>query len=594
MSVLPIQDGLGKRWRIRPHDAVRVARLEESAGIPAVVAQLLLARGIADADQARGFLDTRLSGLRDPDELPGVPQAVDCIYCAMEARRRIVVYGDYDADGMTATALVYRCLKLLGGDVGYHLPSRLDDGYGLSDEALAQLKNAGASLVVTVDCGITSTSEALTAEKLGIELVVTDHHEPGPELPRAAAIVHPRLPGHRYPFGDLCGAAVAFKLAWALCRRASQSPKVSPHLREFLLQAVGLAALGTVADVVPLLDENRILVHHGLIALKEHPVPGLAALMTIAKLDNKKSLGSEDIAFTIGPRLNAAGRLGQAQLGVELLTTDAPQRSQALAEYIDQLNGSRDSLERSVYLAANKQIGEACDLASDAALVLSGRGWHAGVIGLVAGRLAEKHGRPVIVLSLDQLGAKPATGSMRSAGGLHACQALAACGEYLVSHGGHAAAAGLRIDEAHIDAFRAAFLEHAATAIDPSGHRAELRIDGEAPFGQLTLGTVQKIELMAPFGAGNPRPVLFAGGVELAEPPKKIGSSQRHLSLKLRQDRLTLRAVAFGQADWAEPLEQAAAPLDVAFRPVINDYRGRHSVELHLVDWRMSPNAASR
>jgi single-stranded-DNA-specific exonuclease len=580
-----------KRWRFQPHDADRIGRLEQLAGVPPIVAQLLLSRGVYDPSAARTFLDAKLTGLRDPEELPGASAAAERIHAAVRDRRKIVVYGDYDADGMTGTAVLLSCLKLLGADASYYVPNRLEEGYGLNCDALRSLAERGASLVVSVDCGICSVDEAALAKELGLELIVTDHHEFGPQLPDAAVIVHPRLPGTSYPFGGLCGAGVALKLAWAICQRASQAKRVSEPLRNFLLSAVGLAAIGTIADIVPLLDENRILVRHGLNSLKHSPPLGLATLMRVAKLHEKPLLDSEDIAFTIAPRINAAGRFGQAQLAVELLTTDSPDRAQQLAEYIHELNSSRESLERSIQLAAGKQIKEQFDPEGDSALVLAGRGWHAGVIGLVAGRLAEKYHRPVVLISLDQLGVKPGIGSARSPNGLNLHAALAACGEHLVSYGGHACAAGLKIDESRIDAFRAALCEHAASETSGVERVGEIRIDAEGPFCQLTAETVGQIESLAPFGCGNPRPVLCATGVRLSEPPKRIGANERHISLKLMQQRTGIRGVAFGGGEWADELAAIDAPLDVAYKPVINDFRGRRSVEVHLVDWRVSATA---
>ena len=578
---------MGKQWRVHAHDADRIFSLERSAGISSILAQLLLCRGIQDAESVRRFLETQLKALRDPEELPGIPLAADQVHAAIVDRRRIVIYGDYDADGMTATSVLYRCLQLLGADVGYYVPNRLEEGYGLNDEALTKLAQRGARQIISVDCGVASIAAAEAATRLGLELIITDHHEMADRLPAAAAIVHPRLPGYSYPFGDLCGVGVAFKLAWALCTRASQSKKVSEPMRNFLLSAIGLAAIGTVADVVPLIDENRILVRHGLKSLRERPTSGIAALMKVCGL-TEKPLASEDIAFGIAPRLNAAGRLGQAQLGVELLTTDNAERATALAEYIHQLNSSRDSLERSVYLSANKQIKEDFDAVSDPAFVLAGRGWHAGVIGIVAGRLAEKYNRPVILVALDDLGSKPGTGSGRTACGLNLHTALRACQDQLVACGGHAAAAGLKIEESKIDAFRAGFCDLAASAIQHEDRIAKVVIDAEAPLGQLTMQTVRQIEQMAPFGAGNPRPVLCATGVRLAEPPRHLGNSDRHLAVKVTQHQATLRAIAFGQGEWFEDLAGLEAPIDIAYRPVINEFRGRRSVEIHLVDYRRS------
>ncbi|MBL8829463.1 MAG: single-stranded-DNA-specific exonuclease RecJ [Planctomycetaceae bacterium] len=579
---------MAKLWRIHAHEPARVEALGRSAGVPSVVAQLLLCRGIHEPDQVRDFLDPRLSLLRDPFELPGMEAAVDCISRAIAAKSRITIYGDYDVDGMTGTSILWQCLKLLGADVNYYVPNRIEEGYGLNDEALRTLAQQGTKLVVTVDCGIASLNEALTAQVLGLELVVTDHHEPAATPPEATAIVHPRLHGHFYPFTGLSGSGVALKVAWALCQRADNSKKVSDRLRIFLLGAVGLAALGTVADVVPLVDENRVLVQYGLQSLKDRPGTGLAALMRITQLATKPRLDGDDLGFTISPRLNAAGRFGQAQLGIELLTTTNEERAQALAEYIHELNGSRQSLERSIYLAANKQATEQFDPEGDAALVLAGAGWHPGVIGIVAGRLAEKFHRPVVLIALDELGSKPGVGSARSVPGFNLHAALQSCSQHLLAHGGHAAAAGLKIEPSKVDAFRTDFCEFASTEIDHGTRTAELWIDAEVPLGALSLSVVEQIERMSPFGQGNRRPLFCASSVQLAEPPKPMGEGGRHLSFKLRQGQTGIRGVAFGAGEWLDALQQHDGPVDIAFRPVINEFRGNRKVELQLTDWRVS------
>jgi len=578
---------MGKRWRYQPHDEARIAFLEKAAGVPPVVAQLLVGRGIVDPESAKSFLSVKLSGLRDPDLLPGLSQAADAIYAAIRAKKRIIIYGDYDADGMTGAAILVRCLEQIGADVGSYVPNRLDEGYGLNDDALTRLASQGAHMVISVDCGIASVGPAETAKRLALDLIITDHHEFADRLPNATAIVHPRLPGTNYPFHGLCGAGVAFKLAWGLCQRASESRRVNERLRDFLLAAVGLAAIGTVADVVPLVDENRILVHQGLNCLKQYPFMGIEQLMKVTKLDKKSELQSEDIGFMLAPRLNASGRLGQATLGIELLTTESQHRADALAEYIHQLNDSRDSLERSIYLAANKQIKDNYDVETEPALVLAQAGWHPGVIGIVAGRLAEKYHRPVVLIAFDSLGVKPGTGSARSAGGLNLHKALQECSHHLLAHGGHAAAAGLKIEESKLDAFRTDFCEHAAESIPMENRVAEVLIHAEVPLSQLTIRTVKQIDSLAPFGAGNPRPVLSATNVELAG-AKKIGGGERHVSVKLKQSQVTLRAVAFGQAEWVDEWAQYDGPVDIAFHPVLNNYNGRISVELQLVDWHKS------
>jgi single-stranded-DNA-specific exonuclease len=586
------RNGTIKRWRIMPHDRGLIGRLESLAGVSPVVAQLLAARGVHEPDEVKRFLDCKLSSLREPDELPGVTAASTLIVSALRDRRKIVVYGDYDADGMTSTAILFRCLKLLGAEVTYYVPNRLEEGYGLNSEALETLAKRGANLIITVDCGIASLKEALFAKELGLELIVTDHHEMAATLPEAAGIVHPRLPGTNYPFAGLCGAGVAFKLAWAVCQRMSEAKKVSEPMRDYLLAALGLAALGTVADVVPLLDENRVLVRHGLTSLKERPGLGLSALLKLTGLESKPYLTSEDIGFSLAPRLNAAGRLGQAQLGVELLTTESPERARALAEYIHGLNVTRESLERSIQIAAAKQIKEECDVESDPALVLAGRGWHAGVIGIVAGRLAEKYHRPVAIIALDQAGIKPGVGSARSAAGIDLHCALSKCSETLVAFGGHAAAAGFKVEDAQLNAFRNQFMEAIASEAANLTQVAEYVIDAESPISLLSLEVVRQLDRLGPFGQANPRPMLFAGAVSLAEPPKKMGGGERHLSVRFTQHRATLRGVAFGHGERCEELAAVSGPLDIVYRPVINEFRGKSNVEIQLVDFRPSEQSS--
>ena len=471
----------GEAWRIHPHDPARIAALQRAAAIPAVVAELLICRGVTDPAIARDFLDPKLSTLREPGLLPGCRDAAERIHAAVASGKRILVYGDYDVDGMTGTAILWLCLKLLGAEVGYHIPHRVDEGYGLNGEAVRTLAADKWQVLLTVDCGIGGVEEAILARELGIELIITDHHEPGARLPEAAAIVHPRLPGGGYPFGGLSGSGVAMKLAWALCQQAAGAKRVAPRMKDFLVQAVGLAALGTVADVVPLVDENRVLVRHGLESLANAPTLGLATLMEVAKVtaqkhsDGKMRLGAEDLSFQIAPRLNAAGRLGQPQLAVELLVTDRPERAKELAQYIDGLNATRQTIERSIQLAASKQAGEQFDPIADSALVLADRGWHPGVIGIVAGRLADKYHRPVVMISWDKAGLRPGIGSARSVPGFNLHAALAECGEFLIAHGGHAAAAGLKIEEHQLDGFRGASVKWPRRkSRPPSGRRSFL------------------------------------------------------------------------------------------------------------------------
>ena len=576
-----------RKWRVIPHDSSRVDNLIRDARVPAIVAQLLVGRGVYTSADAEIFLTTKLMGLRPPESLPGVEKAVPILKSAIEQKLPIVIYGDYDCDGMTGTAILVNGIRLLGGDVSYHVPNRLEDGYGLSEDAIRKLADRGKKLIVSVDCGITSVSHAKLCRELDVSLIITDHHTIGDELPDADALVHPRLPGTTYPFGELCGAGVAFKLAWALCQEICGSKKVTEPLRRYLMQSLTLAAIGTVADVVPLLDENRILVEHGLKMLRAEPIPGLQALMKAASMDPGATLDTESIAFTIAPRLNAAGRLGQAQLAVELLTSDAGDRTESLANYIHELNNSRDTLQRSVYLAAQKQIKNDFDAEGDAALVLAGVGWHQGVIGVVAGRLAEKYAKPVLVLSLDSAGKTEATGSGRVGGtGIDLYDALSQCSERLVKFGGHKAAAGLTIDERQIEAFRGDFCEAVAKQWTEREIVPEIVIDAEAPLGQLNLETMKHMDMLAPFGAGNPRPTLCSRGVVVEGEAKLMGKTKRHITVQLRQGSKTIRAVAFNAESWCDELNDTTEPFEIAYRPVVNEFRGYRSVEIHLVDWR--------
>ncbi len=576
------------RWTLRAHDTQLVQSIERSSNVSPVVAQILALRGISQPQQIESFFNLKMTGLRAPQELPGVNEAVEKIYTAVSDKKKIFIYGDYDADGMTSTAILYRCLKLIGGDVSYFVPNRLDDGYGLSVDTLGKLHQRGAEMIISVDCGITSVDEVRFAKEQGMQIVITDHHHPGLVLPDADAIVHPALPGHDYPFAGLCGAGVAFKLAWALCQCHCGSPKLPEKYRNFLFAAVSLAAIGTVCDVVPLLDENRIIVHHGLNCMRQFANPGLNHLMTLAKCIDKPRLSSEDIGFGIGPRLNASGRLGQAQLGVELLTCETEERAKALAEYIDKLNQDRDKLDRRILRSAKKLIKENHDPETEAALVLTDHDWHLGVIGIAAGRIAEMYHRPTIMISTDSLNNRPGVGSCRSSCGVNLYQALEGCKQHLIKFGGHEAAAGISIDPKNINAFREDFCEQVIGQVSVAELVPDLDIDAEALIGHITINMMNDLEKLAPFGQENPRPVLCASGVRLAQPARTMGADGRHLDLRLRQHDATIRAVAFGKGDWVKDLADEDALYDFAFRPVINDFRGRRNVELQLIDFRPS------
>ena len=582
------------RWNIRAHDAQLVESIERTCNVSPVVAQLLALRGLTSRDEVDQFLDLKMTGLRGPEELPGVTTAVDVIFTAIDSSEKICVYGDYDADGMTSTAILYRCLRKLGADVSYFVPNRLNDGYGLSNDNLKDIADRGCKLVITVDCGVASVEEVDYANSVGMKVVVTDHHHPGQQMPNAAAIVHPGLPHDPYPFPGLCGAGVAFKLAWALCQRKAGSPKLPEAMRTFLFSAVSLAAIGTVCDVVPLLDENRIIVHHGLRCLRQFANPGLKALLKVAECENSPSLNTEDLGFRLGPRLNAAGRLGQAQLGVELLTCDSSDRAEQLATYINELNKNRNTIDRKILKSANEVIKKLHDPESEPAIVLAQPDWHLGVIGIVAGRVAEAWHRPTILISLDPMGQRPGVGSCRSSCGVNLYDALSGCRDHLIKFGGHAAAAGLSIDAKDVDQFREEFCEQVTQQVGLDDLVPDLDIDSEALLGQLTFSMMNELDKLAPFGQQNPRPLMCATEVKLAEPPKTMGADKNHLSVQLEQHGKKIRAVAFGKGEWANELSEENVNFDFAFRPQINEYRGYRSVQLHLVDFRRSETSEEK
>jgi single-stranded-DNA-specific exonuclease len=575
-----------KEWRFSPFDEARVRDLASRLKVSPVLAQVLAARGFDSPERAGAFLDARLTELHDPECLPGVSAAAETIVAALKNNRRVTIYGDYDVDGVTATSLLWHCLQLAGGRVEYYVPHRLEEGYGLNCEALAKLHERDpAMLVVSVDCGICSVREADFARQLGLELIITDHHQQGPELPRASVLVHPRLPGTDYPFGDLCGVGVAFKLAWAICTRLGDGKKASPRMREFLLSAVGLAAIGTVADVVPLLDENRVLVRFGLKSLCERTSIGLKALFQATGLADREVLAAEDIGFTIAPRINAAGRLGQARLAVELLTTENAERAGMLAAYLEEQNKARQTVERRMFKQAKELVAAHPEWADQPALVLEHHEWHAGVIGIVASRVAEQYQKPAVLIALtapDQ----PGQGSARTFGRIDLHAGLTACTAELVTFGGHHAAAGLRIDALRIAPFRDAFCGYVAEHQSIEKGDLELRIDAEVRLADLTLKAVTELERLGPFGRANPRPVFASTRVELAEAPRKMGEGERHLDLRVRHYGKVMRAIAFGRGEWADEIAGLKRPFSISFAANINRFRGQENVELQLLDWQ--------
>jgi single-stranded-DNA-specific exonuclease len=573
------------RWRLRPHDPTQIAMLSGAANVSPLVAQLLLNRGISDPGRAARFLEARLSSLHDPESLPGAADAAERIVRAIRANRRIIIYGDYDVDGVCGTSVLWACLRLAGAEhVGYYIPHRVDEGYGVNAEALTHLvKDEGAALIVTVDCGISAVNEARLARELGVELIITDHHTIGPELPPADGIVHPRLPGSEYPCGDLCGAGVAFKLAWQICKGFGDGKKASPHLRDFLVRSTALVALATIADVVPIQDENRILVRHGLAGLLGDPSAGLRALMEVAGCLDRRKLTTGTVGFGLAPRINAAGRMERARMAVEMLTTDDAALARKLASELDECNKRRQEVEQSIVSEAHAIIEARGGSTSLGALVVGKAGWHPGVIGIVAGRIAETYHRPAVVVALgDEVG----QGSARSIPGFNLYDAISACSDGLLGFGGHSAAAGLRLPTAQFDAFAARFESHCRGSISSEQLEKVVDIDAEVPLGALTTRVVEEIEWLEPHGIGNQRPLLVATRVKVLGEPKVVGAWQNHLQLRLSQGDVTLKAIAWNMADRGKKLA-ANSVCSLAFHASINEWNGRREVQLEIKDFRL-------
>lgn len=572
-----------KQWRLHPTDSASSRRLAATLETNEVVAQLLLNRGVTDPAAAKLFLQSPMSGLHSPTLLPGIEAAVDRLTLAIRAGERVCIYGDYDVDGTTGTAILYALLGKLAANVTFHIPIRLEDGYGLSCEALRKLAGEGVKVVVTVDCGITAVAEAELARELGVDLIVTDHHEMRDTLPEAI-LVHPRLPGSAYPFGGISGSCVAFKLAWAVAQRANGGARVSEELREFLLDAMGLAALGLVADVVPLRDENRVFTRHGLKRLVARPSIGLRALFDEAKLTDK--LSSEDVSFKLGPRINAAGRLGCARLVVELLTTTNPRRANEIAAFLEGQNGQRQTYERKATAQAKEMI-EQNGWADSPALVLgyAASEWHQGVVGIVAGRLAEQFGKPTLVVALKE-NDEPSTGSGRSVAGFELHKAVAACADLLEGHGGHAAAVGVRVKPSNLDALRERFGEYVLRTFPNGPPPPQLLLDAEVPLASLSFRLLADIERLEPYGQDNPRPRFLATDVQIEGTPRRIGQGERHLSFRVRQGGTAMRAVAWGMGERLDELMADGGRCCLAFTPKINEWNGNRSVEIEVIDFQ--------
>ena len=573
-------------WNIREYWPQRDA-MASALGIAPFVAQLLFNRGVDDVDTAREFLTPKLNNLHEPELMAGVPKAVARIRQAIEQDEKIVIYGDYDVDGTTGTAILWHCFKLAGKEVDFYVPHRIDEGYGLHAEAVKQLAEEGCNLLITVDCAITAVSQVELANSLGVDVIITDHHTVPTPLPEAYAIVHPNLPGENYPNPSLCGAGVAYKLAWAIARNFSGGAKVKPEFRDFLLSATSLAALGTIGDVVPLTGENRVLATWGINGLLNSKNPGIRALMEKAGCSEK--LTSRDVAFLLAPRLNAAGRLGHARLAIELFTTESQQKAEQIAQYLDQQNKNRQKIEKDITENACKMINAAGWNKTDwKVLVIDDENWHSGVVGIVAGRILDKYSKPTIVLTANDNGYYH--GSARSIDGFNIYDALEACKEHLIEFGGHAKAAGMKVAADKINDFRLALNEYANQHLNEDDIKTIINIDTEMKLHELTYNAVNRLEQLEPIGEGNPRVLLAAKGLELVGPPKKMGKGGDHLSMLVRDPSnhsQAIRAVAFKMAEMEKTLIDARS-VDIAFSPKLNHFNGNTTVEMMVEDIKVN------
>ena len=547
-------------------------------GIDPVIAHLLVLRGIAAPDKADRFLHPSIDHLHDPFQLADLPLAVDRLLRAIDRKERIAVHGDYDVDGVTSTVILRRLLELLGADVVHFIPDRIKDGYGLEPAGIERLAAQQVSVVVSVDCGIRSGAAATRARELGLDLVITDHHEPDATLPPALAVINPKRPDCPYPDKDLAGVGVALKLVQALCQRTDHTRWLPGFLK--------MAALGTVADVVPLRGENRVIAKLGLDQLSRGPhTTGLRALLDSTGLLGQ-TLTSFHIAFRLAPRINAAGRMSTPDLAARLLLlADEGRAAEAkdLAEQLDTENMRRQQEEANILTAARRRVDTDPDVGAHAMLVVWGEGWHRGVIGIVAAKLVDAFHRPAIVLAID---GDLAYGSGRSIPGFDLLDALEHCGDLFTRFGGHRHAAGLTIETGRLKALRTRLTAFADDRLGPDDLTPRLRVDRRLPLAAITPAVVEGLRAMEPFGAGNPRPVFHTGPVELARGPRVMKS--RHLSMAVRQDTRVFRAVAWRMAERAEFVTRHGDALDVAFNLTENHYRGEHTVELSVVDIRQA------
>ena len=575
--------GLTHRWRLSDEPALTGPG---STGDP-LVDRVLASRGLTDSAEIDAFCNPRLTHLHDPSLIPDLDRAAQRVINACQSGETIAIWGDYDVDGVTAAAILKHTATALApsATVLTYIPHRGDEGYGLNADGLRTLADSGASVVITVDCGVTAVREADLARSLGIDLIITDHHTPPDrveDLPRAYAVVHPGRPGSTYPFPDLTGAGVAYKLAWRLATLSSGSDRVPEPLRTLLIEMLAPAAMGTIADVAPLVGENRVIARFGLARIRATPLLGLRALVEASGLTGEH-IGSDEVGFRLAPRLNACGRMGHAREALELFLTNDPARAVEIARTLTRLNEERRAVETAITRQASALADDAGMTGADGrAIVLADETWHAGVVGIVCSRLVDRFHRPAIVL---QRSGDTLHGSCRSIEGFDIHAALSACGEHLETFGGHAMAAGLSLQAGRFNAFTNAFLGYARQTLRPDDLVPTLRVDCDARLGDLTSATVRRLGELGPFGRGNPRPRVRLTGLRLVEPPRSLGAEGKHLKLTVGDGDRMMRLVAW---DWGRRRDalHRGMTIDAVVEPRLNTWRGVETVEPHLRDLR--------
>ncbi|MEP7086797.1 MAG: single-stranded-DNA-specific exonuclease RecJ [Gemmatimonadota bacterium] len=540
-------------------DATAVAALAAELHLPPVICELLLRRGFSAVDDAKRYLRPRIEQLHDPDLMLGMDVAVARLARAIRAGERIVVHGDYDVDGMASTTVLLRTIRKLGGDAIPFIPRRIEDGYDLTMAGVNAAIAADAKVLVTCDCGTNALAPVSVACEAGLDVIITDHHLPSGPLPSCLAILNPKQDGCEYPDKDLAAVGIAFKLSLALTRALGSN-------EDDVYRMLDLVALATIADVAPLRGENRVLARAGLKVMKDTTNQGLRALISASGLEGKP-LNAGRVGFILAPRLNAVGRLGHALRGVELLMSEDEHEANTIARELEELNRHRQDVDRKTLARAREMI-EALDLDATHGIVLAEEGWHPGVIGIVASRLLEEHGRPVLLIALD---GEEGKGSGRSISAFDLHGALTECRDLLLRFGGHRAAAGVTIARANVPELARRFNEIALAQLTVDDLVAELRVDLELPISEATFELEGLLRHFEPFGPSNPTPVLVSRGVRLASPARVMGDG--HLKLRLRTESGEIEAIGWGMASLASELD-VATPFDIAYRLERDDWNG--------------------